>query len=278
MPWRRGHTAFVIAFVVIFALLGVIATQLDLTYDDGKPNHLGFWSLLVLGALLLGLLVVIGRGIVGRWDGVLIDSRNRVTLSQFQIVIWTLVVLSAYGAVLFTNLMAGESVLSALDVSVPPELLVAMGVTGTSVVGSRVINSLQGQDRLGGDISLKDSGEPSAPATWERRDRLLVRADVSTASWADLFISDYPSDVRIMANGTKVFQSPRVDITKLQMFFFTIVLAFAYAAACADLVVNATGQIDDLPVLDESFVILLGISHAGYLTRKAAASLADTSP
>src|SRR6266550_2121793 len=119
MPWNRAHTAGVIGFLALFAGLALTATQLDLVHDHDKPNHLGFWAMIVLGVLLLAFTMLVGHGIVGRLDGVLINDRNRVALSTFQIVVWTLVVLSSYGGAFLTNLLAGGSGLNALDVSVP---------------------------------------------------------------------------------------------------------------------------------------------------------------
>jgi hypothetical protein len=68
------------------------------------------------------------------------------------------------------------------------------------------------------------------------------------------------------------------------MFFFTIVLVIGYGVATGEQFVNSTANgIGALPKLDEAFVILLGISHGTYLTRKAlpdtrAAPLSTSAP
>ena len=88
-----------VALTVVIGLLGFIPLALR-------------W-LLVL-AVFVGLLVLIGRDVTGkmvestrrgrtttrfapgRVDGVLIDLRNKVSLSRLQLVLWTVVVLSAW--------------------------------------------------------------------------------------------------------------------------------------------------------------------------------------
>ncbi len=223
----------VLLFVGTYGVFGVVATQLRLTHH-GKPNHLGFWAAVVIGVLMLALMLAIGWAAKGRVDGVIIDGKNRVTLANFQLVLWTLVVLASYAGAVFTNLMSGKGGLNALKVTVPPELWLAMGIAGTSLIGSKAIKATM-QNKL-------RSAKPT-PAG---------------ASWADMFTSDVER-----ANGS-------VDLSKLQMFFFTVVLVFAYAAAVANDLLNAKGPIKGLPPIDKGFVTLLAISHGGYLTRKAA--------
>jgi len=76
------------------------------------------------------------------------------------------------------------------------------------------------------------------------------------ASWGDLFAWDYVDD------------GMHVDIAKVQMFFFTVILAFGYAAAVANVLIHATAPVTDLPKLNSAFVTLLGISQGGYLGKK----------
>lgn len=226
MPWKTVHTALVLAFIVVIAGLGVIATQLDLS---NRHAHLGFWGMVLLAALLVGLLVTVGHGVAGRLDGALIGEGKRMSLANFQIAAWTVVVLSAYGGTFLTNLLAsdGPDVLKALDVSIPPELWLAMGISSSSLVGAKLIIAQKGV-----------KGTPHNNAT--------------DARWGELFVAD----------------DNRLDLAKVQMFFLTVVLTFGYAAAVSERLINATTPIAELPKLNEAFVILLAISHSGYLARK----------
>ena len=98
---RRSASMFYVlgaaALTVAFGLLGVIPLAVR-------------WLLIM--AVFVGLLVLIGREVTGqavesprrgrttfqpgRADGVLIDMRNKVSLSRLQLIMWTVIVLSAW--------------------------------------------------------------------------------------------------------------------------------------------------------------------------------------
>jgi hypothetical protein len=246
MQWKQRHTALVLLFIVLVAGLCALATQLSLS----SKNHLGLWFTVALGVLVLALMFVIGDGIVGRVQGILIDSRNRVSLKNFQLVAWTLVVLTAYGGVFLTNLLAGESAVDALNISVPPELWAALGVSGATFVTAKAITADQGTKSLKG-------AAVAPPAGIAAKGKLAVKNVATDASWGDMFVSD------IIGN------SMNVDISKVQMFFFTVVLAIGYMAAVVNLLISTTKPIGALPSLNSAFVIVLAISQGGYLGRKA---------
>jgi hypothetical protein len=255
MRWNWHHTLLVVVFVVVYAGLAVIATQLDLS----AHNRLGFWSFLVIAVLVLLLMMVVGEGIAGRIDGILVDSRNRVTLANFQLVIWTLVVVSALSAAFFTNLMANLDSSKVLDVTVPPELWLALGISGVTFAGAKGIGVLQGAGDPNTAIPSTHPDEQALTADGIRaRGKLAVRAERDKATWGDMFVSDQLKD------------SMTVDIAKVQMFFFTVLLAFGYAAAVADdlLKAHAPDGITHLPNLNTAFVTLLAISQGTYLAGK----------
>ena len=224
----------VFGFFLVYVLLAGIATQLSLV-SDHKADHYGFWAFVLIGLLMLAVAVVLGFASKGRFDGVLIDRYNRITLAHFQILLWTLLVLASYSAAMFTNLMAGSSGINALDVSIPPELWLAMGISAGSFTTSKVLK-LKIPDS---DIE-QNTGGPG------------------DASWIDMFNSD-------VKQGEKA-----VDLSKLQMFFFTAILVAGYGATVANQLLNAKGPIGALPALNNTFITLLLISNGTYLARKSA--------
>src|SRR5262245_8399562 len=46
--------------------------------------------------LLAAFVLVAGNGITGYWRGAFIDSTNRISLSRFQMIAWTILLVSAY--------------------------------------------------------------------------------------------------------------------------------------------------------------------------------------
>ena len=254
MPsWKSWYTtAAVLVFVAVFALLAVIATQLSVS----RHNHLGFWSAVVIGVLLLLLMLAAGAGVIGRWDGILIDGRNRISLSQLQLVIWTIVVLASFSGAYFTNLLADVDPVKAIDISLPPELWLALGISAVALVGSKGLNAQQGGNQQPEAIPAAAPNPPDRARMDLVRGSLLVRGAASKASWNDIFASDYVQD------------GARVDVAKVQMFCFTIILAFGYAASVANLLITAHGPVTALPSLDTGFVTLLALSQGGYLASK----------
>jgi len=82
----------------------------------------------------------------------------------------------------------------------------------------------------------------------------------SEAAWADIF------------RGEEIGNYWLIDLGKVQMFFLTVAVIFAYGAAVYGLL--AKGALYDplgvaLPAFADSLNALLAISHAGYLTDKA---------
>lgn len=73
-----------------------------------------------------------------------------------------------------------------------------------------------------------------------------------------------------MFKGEEVTDFEYVDISKVQMFFFTVAAWLGYLIVLwnGPLSTNADGALV-FPELSTSIVTLVGISHAGYLTIKA---------
>lgn len=61
-----------------------------------------------------------------------------ISLSRFQMLVWTVLVLSAYGTLAVTR-AAELDPLTALDVEIPQTVWVLMGISTTSLVGSPLI-------------------------------------------------------------------------------------------------------------------------------------------
>ncbi|RZN38742.1 MAG: hypothetical protein EF813_04625 [Methanosarcinales archaeon] len=71
-----------------------------------------------------------------------------------------------------------------------------------------------------------------------------------------------------MFKGEETGNATQLDLGKIQMFYFTLVLVLTYAVALGDTLVGIE-TIAEFPVLSSSMVTLMLISHAGYLTNKA---------
>ena len=228
-----------IGFVVVLAIIALFIWSVAGGYEPASDNEPALWIWLGLLGLMLVFLVLVGHGMKGLFGGILVDERNRMSLSRLQMSLWTVLVLSAYLTAFLANIADERP--NPLDVTIPKELWLAMGISITSLVGSKLVTA---EDPA---VERRAPEEPGPRRT-------------APARWSDLFAGDFKQDAQF------------VDLTKVQMFFFTLVLVLGYAAAVGHEFVEIGGRdegIGALPKLDEAFVILLGISHAGYLTRKA---------
>jgi hypothetical protein len=191
-------------------------------------------------ALMIISLATIGYSIMeARW-GLLIDGRNKVSLSKLQMVLWTIVVISGLLAATVFNLANG--VKSPLDIVIPPDLWFLMGITTVALVGSPIIKSEK-----------------------QEKDLLLTNKNAVEAKFSDIF------------RGEENDNTGRLDLGKVQMFYITIIILLAYTIQLAtSFVVNPEDPTKPVtsvlafPIISTGMVTLLGISNAGYLGYKAA--------
>jgi hypothetical protein len=245
--WRGWHTASLLTILVVFIAIEVLAA----------PSH-RFTAWLAIMALLTSFALIAGHGITGHGLGLFIDSRNKVSLSRLQMIGWTVIILSAFLTAVMVNLDLQAR--QPLAITVPPELWLLMGITTTSMVGSPLI------------LNAK-KGRHANEADQERAIRALIRQQVDTARVAILgqvVVNQEPASAKLsdLFRGSETGNVGQLDVGKLQMFFFTVILMLAYSASLAALF-RQNEPVTALPILDAGMLTLLGISHAGYLVNKA---------
>lgn len=85
----------------------------------------------------------------------------------------------------------------------------------------------------------------------------MAKKSVEDASWSDLFIGEEVSD------------AAHLNLAKIQMFFFTMLLLIIYGVAVASMLIRSETIPDALPDIGEGMLALFGISQGGYLADKA---------
>lgn len=194
-----------------------------------------FWAIsaaiVSLAAVALG--VAIKRGMAG----ILIDTRGRYSLTQLQIVVWTIVVLSLISGVFWGRLFGGLAA-DALAFTIPEELLIVLGVSVGSTVASTVIKADH------------DATNPSFVAASNR--------------------ADPPRFTQVFMVEEGPMADKVVDIAKFQNFWITLLLIVAYVALAIAAIGSAAtpSALNALPGFSDNLVVLLAISHAGYLAGK----------
>jgi hypothetical protein len=246
-----------LAWIIFFPIL-----LWSLPREPAPGSKLWYWvgTMIVLVVFMFALGYRIKDG---RLLGVLIDERNKMTLSRLQLIIWTVVILSGYATAALWNLFAANAP-DPLAVQWPEELWWLLGISTTSLVGSPLIlqtkkqqvpNTTQEetyQQRLS-DQPQNGADQVGSPPNLGN---LAVNPTPRQASLADMF------------RGDEIGNEASVDISKIQLFFFTILIVIAYGTGLGDLFLTTTGAVEAFPALSESILVLLGISHAGYLGYK----------
>ena len=128
--WKAWHTLSLLAIISAIVLLGVLT-----------PSTQIGWAWIGTLVLLAGFATVAGHGILGLWLGLLIDERNKMSLSRLQMILWTIVVLSGFLTAAMWNISHGQ--VDALSIVVPAQLWLLMGISTTSLIGSPLIRSTQ---------------------------------------------------------------------------------------------------------------------------------------
>jgi len=281
------------------ALFTLVVAILFALFSKDLVGILGVWILVI--SLFTAFLAVIGVFVSGRAMGLLINSKNRMSLSTFQTILWTVVLLSAFFTVAAALMQTEGKVSNAFDIAMDQRLWALMGISVTTLAGTPLVKDVKSRrsvsiraireyaaanvekivsriekhpkrfppdrfpvpQRNHDDITgLPDAALRAAVAD-DHDGPLYVAADTEEASPLDIFRAD------------EIVNYSRVDLAKVQMFFFTVIGALAYMLILADWISGldlgaVTAQnLATFPAMNQGFVAILGISHAGFLGNTA---------
>jgi hypothetical protein len=260
-----GGLFFVSVFLIIVANTALLG-----------PDCWLVWAYPVTALLMIIAMIALGFTLSGRAEGLIIDNRNCMSLSKLQMLIWTVVVVSALTAAAAYNIrnglsphLPGGGQTGPLEIVIPNELLFAMGIAATSFVAAPTVLSLKANETpTNADVQAAAASSPGQ--TLNHNGKVYGRVSSSDAQWSDIFMGDE------VGNG----DSP--DLSKIQQFAITLLLVGIYSAQLVQMfgVLHVPGSkaftfFDAMPKLGDQFVVLMGISHASYLVYKAAPHTAD---
>ncbi len=213
------------------------------------------WSYVVTSSVLVAFLLILGQTLSGTPFGALINERNLMSLSRFQAAVWTIVVIGGYLTMVVARLKLGTK--DAVNVGIPQELWLAMGISSTSLLGSPLLLGSKRQrqpDAKMMESTAKQLAEDRQAIDSQRQGVLYANASVEDARISDIF------------QGDEVGNTAHVDLAKVQMFYFTAIAAVSYFMDVTMAVLR--GDTANLPPLSQGFIALLAISHGGYLVSK----------
>jgi len=241
--WKWWHTLTVIIFPVTILIFPLVI----IVFGIPLPSSLRLGNWLLNLVLFAAFIIFIGKGITGRWSGLLIDDRYKMSLSRLQTIAWTVLVLSAFITAVLTN-MSSEGPFSAFKVGIPEQLWLLLGISTTSLIGSSLVLGVKKQ---------QPSQPPPSPDKLTKGP-IVYNQDIKKASWSDIF------------KGEEVSNDNVLDLGKVQMFYFTVLLVFGYGVALALIFIDSNQKVISM-FPDPSMAVtgLLGISQAAYLINKA---------
>ena len=258
--WTRNHTIALCLLVVAMVVLAIVSESAKVTAGSAP------WTWYANMIALLLFLIIAGAGTTGRKMGFLIDSRNKMTLSRLQLVIWTIIILATYMSVVLARVVdpnLGYSL--AFNVVLPQELWMLMGISLTSMVGSPLVLSnkkMQEPDKIERSTTLRSLAIMSG-----RQPPI----DEDKTSNGSIIVNESPADARVadLFRGDETGNAAHLDISKIQMFYFTIILGIVYLFGLLEGFSQLVSENEAIfPVLDGSMITLLGIIHAAYLSYK----------
>lgn len=246
-PGRIGIGGWLLATAILAAAYFTAAAE--------DIPHRVTWAVML--ALMSGFFVLVGFSVMRHPFGVLINQRNLVSLSRFQMAAWTLLVLSAYWVMVIKRRSLG---IDALIVPIDAEIWMLMGINAAALVGSPFLLKRK-EDKVSHDLRAMErtaflTGETINEIETNRHGNLYGNANPHDASVTDIF------------QGDEIGNTGYVDLAKLQMFLFTVITLAAYSRAVLS-VLNLEFTDYALPKLPEGMVALLGVSNAAYLSSKA---------
>lgn len=224
------------------------------------------WDFAKVGfvAALIGIasfLVGIGQALTEKPQGILFGARNTYSLSRFQMVLWTWLILSALMAYASARAWGYDQAESqtALAITIPTGVLEVLGISFASAALSPAVQTI---GRPGN--SQHEGPETRVNGTFLIRDGLAQRFSQTNAKIGD------------MVRGDDVNSAKLIDLGKVQNLLITLILVVHYSIMTFgvfgkdfNVCVEGKGCSTSLPDFLPGMVILLLISHSGYLANKA---------
>jgi hypothetical protein len=177
--------------------------------------------------------------------GILIDGRGRYSLTHLQLVMWSIIIFSLVSGVFWGRLIHGVD--NPLSFTIPENVLGLVGISVGSALTAGVVKASKDSTENGAKVAA------SGPIAGQGK-------------------QDQPrfSQIFMLEEGENADRV--IDVTKFQNFLITLILAVAYIALAINHISEAhnAGEVTSLPTFSGTFLILVGISHAGYVGGKLA--------
>lgn len=292
--WQWFHSASIVLIVLVIILIASSFFQWPLTKSNPASTLVTWWIMMILLALFV---FIVGHGITGKPLGALIDEQDKMSLARLQLVVWTIVILSAWLTAVLWNILINKY--NPLMIGIPQQVWLLLGISTATLVGTTlVLNPKKNKPSNSDELNLQLYTKSLQMNDKDLADRLvgtriLGKSDVvdnmnrkvldklGLVKIGQLIANKSPAQANLgnLFQGDEVGNFVELDMGKLQLFFFTLILVLTYAIALGSMFAstNVMNGITTFPALDDSMVALLGISHAGNLINQGISHSASPS-
>jgi hypothetical protein len=250
------------------------------------------WSFLLTLAGSLCLIIAFGVQITTFHFGILRDGKNGYSLSRLQMAAWTWLILSALLAVAAARLWHSHESAGALNIYIPQNLFLVMGISFFTGAATPALLSLKTQS-------------PSTPQQLQTARDRMAEPQVVANGQVVVRQTTAPPQFSDIVEGDDLATAGTVDISKVQQLLITFLVLGTYFFMLCDLFhgTKLLSMSDDLaknlvqqgdllcgyanaaavpaniqcgrgwtamPDFPGTLVTLLAVSHGGYLVYKAA--------
>ena len=204
---------------------------------------------------------VLGQSVKKRLDGILIDKYNRISLSRFQLICWTILLIGSLACIGIHNFIHGGGGRGALDIDIPPPIWALLGLPAFTAITAAAIKDAKRTEittASTADMQATNSAvqlREGLSQTPTQDGRVLTKADPTQARWIDMVLGDFEG-------------APTIDASKFQKLLITLLVLSIYGGDLWYTMSTATGPIAAFPPISAGLLALLGISHAAYLADK----------
>lgn len=250
-PRKFGTMALILALLLPAALLLATSHWVKPAFSGQDAwNWARFIAWIVSTTAFVLFFLILGLSLKDRALGVLVNERNRYSLSRLQMTLWTIVILPALFVVLLNNLYEPGN--TGATFTFNWQLLALLGISVTSVVSTPMI--------LSPKADIATIGAPAQQSA--NPNPLGANALVSNPTPNEASLRDF-------VLGEETSNAAGIDIGRIQMLTISLMAVVIYGwMVAAALLPPSPAHIAEMPIFDETLLGLVAISHAGYLAAK----------
>src|SRR4051812_32338534 len=193
--WTAWHSFSLLLDISAIVLFGLLI-----------PWRARVWIWLATMALLAAIALIAGQGVTGSWRGILLDERNKISLSRLQSFLWTVLVLAAIYAAATSNIAAHQP--APFTFAIPGEVWALLGIGTTSLAAVPLIRSTKAthpaneEERIHAiDLLAAGRGGGDAARMIATRGQIIVNVRPEDAQWSDLFTGEEVGNAALLALG-----------------------------------------------------------------------------